>query len=119
MSGPIIHSFRNGYLVLWWSSSHTRPSPTSLDGRRPRPSCRIAPQQVDVGVGGHLAQRVRHRLPGHSTGTFHQNTAPHALELREAAVASSDLAELGVHAPFSPVAGGGHRPLCAQRRVEA
>ena len=27
VSGPIIHSFRNGYLVLWWSSSHTRPSP--------------------------------------------------------------------------------------------
>ena len=120
MSGPIIHSFRNGYLVLWWSSSHTRPSPHfSGRGGVLGPHAVSLPQQVDVGVGGHLAQRVRHRLRAFDMQVAPPEHGLDALELREAAVAPQDLAELGVHAPFDPVVGGGHRPLCAQRRVEA
>ena len=52
VSGPIIHSFRNGYLVLWWSSSHTRPSLLWTGA-----SSALMPYRSSrsIGVGGHRA----------------------------------------------------------------
>ena len=43
------------------------------------------PQQVDVGGGGHLAQRVRHRLRAFDTQVAPPEHGLDALELREAA----------------------------------
>ena len=97
---------------------HEALSPFLRTGGVLGPHAVSLPQQVDVGVGGHLAQRVRHRLRAFDMQVAPPEHGLDALELREAAVAPQDLAELGVHAPFDPVVGGGHRPLCAQRRVE-
>ena len=97
---------------------HEALSPFLWTGGVLGPHAVSLPQHVDVGVGGHLAQRVRHRLRAFDMQVAPPEHGLDALELREAAVAPQDLAELGVHAPFDPVVGGGHRPLCAQRRVE-
>ena len=67
VSGPIIHSFRNGYLVLWWSSSHTRPSP-HLSGREASSALmpyRSLSRSTSASVG--ISRSVSAIVFGHST----------------------------------------------------
>ena len=75
-------------------------------------------EQVDVGVGRHLAERVRHRLR-----VLHVRVAPpehglHPLELREAAMVPRHGAQLGVDASLYPVVRRRHRALDAKLRVQ-
>ena len=67
VSGPIIHSFRNGYLVLWWSSSHTRPSP-HFSGREASSALmpyRSLSRSTSASVG--ISRSVSAIVFGHST----------------------------------------------------
>ena len=67
VSGPIIHSFRNGYLVLWWSPSHTRPSP-HFSGREASSALmpyRSLSRSTSASVG--ISRSVSAIVFGHST----------------------------------------------------
>ena len=67
VSGPIIHSFRNGYLVLWWSSSHTRPS-SHFSGREASSALmpyRSLSRSTSASVG--ISRSVSAIVFGHST----------------------------------------------------
>ena len=76
------------------------------------------PEHVDVGVGGHLAQGVRHR-----PRTLDVQVAPpedrlDPLELREPPMGAKHRSKLRVHASLDPVVRGRKRPFGRERRVE-
>ena len=112
MSGGFIQSTEYGYLVLWCNSSQTSPSPHFSRLLEAIGLNAVAvPEHVDVGIGGHLAQGVRHRSRMLDVQVAPPEDRLDPLELREPRwKRSTD--QLRVHASsiLLFVAGSGLRP---------
>lgn len=76
------------------------------------------PEQVDVDVGGHLAQGVSHRLRALDAQIAPPEDRLDPLELREPPMEAQHRSKLRVHASLDPVVRGRKRPFGRERGVQ-